>query len=285
MDVGAVGLNRSSHMKAVTNMLAWGLAGALCVLALHKATAAQATTAQAPPTRGSAVVVELFTSEGCSSCPPADRLLAKLEAEQPVRNVEIIALEEHVDYWNSGDWMDPFSSDSFTLRQRGYAAAIGNGNSYTPQMIVDGEKEFVGSREAQAITAIEQARTRSRTEVTVAQASRDNAGTQTFSVKVGAVPNSTNRDAPEVWIAITEAALHSSVTGGENSGKDLRHASVVRKMRKIGVATQSGSTSYSGEERVKLERDWKAENTRVVIFVQEKKSKRILGAASAKLSE
>lgn len=98
----------------------------------------------------SPVIVELFTSEGCSSCPPADQFLAKLEAEQPIQNVEVIALEEHVDYWNNLGWTDPFSSDSATTRQYAYAGAIGNGNAYTPQMIVDGQDEFVGSRERQA---------------------------------------------------------------------------------------------------------------------------------------
>ena len=96
------------------------------------------------------VIVELFTSEGCSSCPPADQFLAKLEAEQPIGNAEVIALEEHVDYWNNLGWTDPFSSDSATIRQYAYAGAIGNGNAYTPQMVVDRQDEFVGSRERQA---------------------------------------------------------------------------------------------------------------------------------------
>ena len=116
-------------------------------LALIEPIIAQEPTAH--PAR-TPVVVELFTSEGCSSCPPADQLLTKLEAEQPVENAEIIALEQHVDYWDNGSWTDPFSSNSATTRQYDYARALGNGNAYTPQMVVDGRAQFVGSSERQA---------------------------------------------------------------------------------------------------------------------------------------
>jgi hypothetical protein len=227
------------------------------------------------------VIVELFTSEGCSSCPPADELLAKLEAEQPIRNVEVIALEQHVDYWNNGGWMDPFSSSSFTVRQYDYAGALGNGNAYTPQMVVDGQSEFVGSRAGQARSVIEQAASKNKTDVTVtAEASGKN---EKFQVTVGALSSLSGGDAPEVWMAVTETGLHSNVKGGENSGEDLHHAAVVRKLWKIGTAKQPGASSFAGEELVKMDRGWKWENTRVVVFVQEKKSKKILGAGSAKL--
>ena len=93
------------------------------------------------------VVVELFTSEGCSSCPPADAFLARLESQQPIPNTQIIALEEHVDYWNSDGWIDPFSGREWTLRQQDYAETLKN-NPYTPQLVVDGHTELVGSREA-----------------------------------------------------------------------------------------------------------------------------------------
>ena len=141
----------------------------MVVFVLIKRTPAQDAAASQVTSQSAniSVVVELFTSEGCSSCPPADQLLAKLEAEQPIKNVEIIALEEHVDYWNDGGWMDPFSSDSATIRQYAYASAIGNGNAYTPQMVVDGQSEFVGSRERQARDAIEQAASRQKIDVSV----------------------------------------------------------------------------------------------------------------------
>src|SRR5437870_9783817 len=90
------------------------------------------------------VVVELFTSEGCSSCPPADELLARLEREQPVANARVIALEEHVDYWNQLGWNDRFSNSLFRGRQNDYARFFRTENIYTPQMIVNGQAEFVG---------------------------------------------------------------------------------------------------------------------------------------------
>jgi hypothetical protein len=266
-------------MKSTITILLLSLVAAMSGVALDKATAArqQATHAMRIP-----VVVELFTSEGCSSCPPADQLLGKLETEQPIKNVEIVALEQHVDYWNNGGWIDPFSSDSATIRQNAYAGAIGNGNVYTPQMVVDGQNEFVGSREGQARGAIEQAGNRKKTEVTVTPGRQQADGTQTFQIKVSSLPNSSG-GAPDIWMAITEKGLHSAVKNGENAGKELHHAAVVRKMKRLGAAKESGEISFSSEERVKFDRLWKRENTRVVVFVQEKKSKKILGAGSATL--
>src|SRR5262249_52322390 len=113
------------------------------------------------------VIVELFTSEGCSSCPPADALLARYESQQPVANAQIIALEEHVDYWNELGWVDPFSGKQWTNRQVEYAASLGNGNPYTPQMVVDGRTEFVGSRESQAHQVISRAASQPKTQVSV----------------------------------------------------------------------------------------------------------------------
>jgi hypothetical protein len=229
------------------------------------------------------VIVELFTSEGCSSCPPADEFLSKLEAEQPIQNAEVIALEEHVDYWNNLGWTDPFSSDSATIRQYAYAEAIGNGNAYTPQMVVDGQDEFVGSRERQAWGVIEQAGSRNKAEVSVTAGELEEDGTQIFRIRVGSLLNSAPGDKPEIWMAITETGLHSDVKRGENAGEDLHHAAVVRKLRKIGSANGPGETAYASEEKVKMDRGWKRENTQVVIFVQEQKSKRILGAGSVRL--
>jgi len=226
------------------------------------------------------VVVELFTSEGCSSCPPADNLLLRMAEQQPIENAEMIALEEHVDYWNELGWVDPFSSREWTARQRVYAGVLGNGNVYTPQMVVDGKTEFVGSQTRKAWEAVEQAAARQKARVTLRQGNSADSGTGNLSVTITKLPETAGRDTAEVWLAITETGLHSVVKRGENAGEDLHHAAVVRSIRKIGEAKAGDQTSFSGDATVSLRAEWKRENLRAVVFVQEKKGRRMLGAAA-----
>jgi hypothetical protein len=124
-------------------------------------------------------LVELFTSEGCSSCPPADALLEKLDRSQPVGGAELIVLSEHVDYWNDIGWNDPYSSHEYSERQSAYAAQFRRGSIYTPQMVVDGQFEFVGSDERRATQAIEAAakveKTRVRVSFNAGDEKKDNA--------------------------------------------------------------------------------------------------------------
>src|SRR6266852_4793572 len=145
---------------------------------------AQASS-RTPETARTPVVVELFTSEGCSSCPPADALLARLSEAPLDGNVQLIALEEHVDYWNDLGWMDPFSSRDWTSRQYVYSGVLRNGNPYTPQMVVDGTAEFVGSRAQKARQAIHEAAGKAKIPVTLAQGNADKPSTGNFSVTVG----------------------------------------------------------------------------------------------------
>ena len=241
---------------------------------------------KAPMTSASPVVVELFTSEGCSSCPPADALLAKLAEKSPLENAQVIALEEHVDYWDDDQgWRDPFSSHDWTTRQYGYAEALGNGNPYTPQMVVDGTKGFSGGRAQQAVQTITEEASRAKIPVTLSQGNESKPSTENFSVQVGKLVPSAKGGAAEVWLAITETGLHSSVTRGENAGHELQHAAVVRSMRRIGEAKPDRDISFAGDAAVKLRADWKRENLKAVAFVQEKKSLKILGAAEIVLRQ
>ena len=246
---------------------------------LHKASQ---TTASTPGSQRTPVIVELFTSEGCSSCPPADATLAKLEESQPVGSAEVIALEEHVDYWNHLGWADPFSAGEWTARQRAYAQTLESGSVYTPQMVVDGTTELVGSREREARQGIERAARQAKTAVTIAADGDEKAGSRKFNVQVGRLAGAVSGDSAEVWLAVTETGLHSAVTRGENAGEDLHHAAVVRTLRNLGSATQNKEVSFAREAGVPVNSSWKRENLRVVVFVQERKSRRILGAAAVR---
>ncbi len=269
-------------MKRPTGLLVFLTVLIAFALSFHARTNANSSLPEGPRRP---VVVELFTSEGCSSCPPADRFLAKLGSDQPIPNVEVIALEQHVDYWNNLGWTDPFSSEFSTLRQYAYAGALGNGNAYTPQMVVDGQNEFVGSRERQAQQAIKQAAITQKADVSVTPSEQRAGDSPRFRISVGKLVNAVTKDTPEVWMAITETGLHSEVKRGENAGEDLHHAAVVRAMRRIGTAKDNGEISFFSEEVVKLDRSWKRENLRFVIIVQEKTSRRILGAGTASFAQ
>jgi hypothetical protein len=226
------------------------------------------------------VVVELFTSEGCSSCPPADALLARYEQEQPFTNTQVIALEEHVDYWNEQGWVDPFSSREYTERQADYATVLKKGNPYTPQMVIDGRTELVGNRERLAREAIAQAAGAPKSEVTVAVEGGASGRDQHLQVTVNKLAGGSERDAPEVWLAVTESGLHSDVKRGENAGRELSHASVVRVLRKVGTADRKKEIAFSRSVTFGIDSGWKRQNLRAVIFVQERGSRRILGAAA-----
>ncbi len=231
------------------------------------------------------VVVELFTSEGCSSCPPADSLLLRMDEAHSVGSVEVIALEEHVDYWDDLGWQDPYSSHEWTERQQGYAYAFRQGSVYTPQMVVDGRTEFVGSREGSARQAIADSAGKEKAVVTVTTAMSSDAKDR-VSVRVGRLPATSASDSSEVWLAITETGLHTAVKRGENAGEDLHHSAVVRTLRKIGVADpKNPDTSFTGDANISLDRGWQRGNLRAVVFLQGKKSQQIVGAAEVKISQ
>jgi hypothetical protein len=235
----------------------------------------------------SPVIVELFTSEGCSSCPPADAVLERLQQTQPVAGAEVIALGEHVDYWNYIGWSDPFSSAAFSARQETYARALGQQDRvYTPQMIVDGQTEFNGSVMNKALEAIAKAARSPKADVRIVipetKTQKDNQEIR-FNVSVKNVPPVDRGDVAEVILALTEDKLSSNVTRGENSGRKLAHTAVVREMRALGRVDPATKT-FDSEKTMAIADRWKRDDLRVVVFVQERAQRRVLGAAVLNLA-
>lgn len=228
-----------------------------------------------------AVIVELFTSEGCSSCPPADELLKKLSEERSIHGAEVIALEEHVDYWNHLGWRDPYSSADFTERQEEYSHILENGSVYTPQMIVDGQNEVIGSRTSEALAVIGKSAAQPKLEIQISPSASPDNNKAAFEIKItnlAAFPNSKDI---ELWIAITEKDLSSDVKAGENSGEHLQHAPVVRRIQKL--ESFHGPSDHQAQATVKLELTWHRENLSFVAFTTDKHSRKVIGAATSKV--
>jgi len=220
------------------------------------AVAADLTPARRP------VLVELFTSEGCSSCPPADALLEKLDRSQPVPEAQIIVLSEHVDYWNQLGWSDPYSSAQLTRRQESYAERFRTSGPYTPQMVVDGAAQFVGSDGRQALSAIGSAAQLEKLNIRV---QRSGAG---IHVDIDPAPRG-----GDVYLALAQNSASSQVLRGENQGRSLHHVAVVRRMEQIGK--WNGRKPFS-KDVPSADGDLAL---RAVAFVQEPGTGRISGAA------
>ena len=245
-----------------------------CAAQNETATAQTKETRQNQPTKPDGtraktpVLVELFTSEGCSSCPPADRVLSQLEKEQSNGEAEIITLALHVDYWNYLGWKDEFSSKSYSERQNGYAQHFKLDSSYTPQMIVDGQTQFVGSNLGTANKAISDSAKNQKAYIEISKAN------DKLKVKIIDAPT---HDDSYVWLAIAEDDLKTNVRRGENGGKTLEHVSVVREMKLLGNLPVADK-SFESETALQYNPAWKKENLKFVVFVQGKDSKKVFGA-------
>ena len=225
------------------------------------------------------VLIELFTSEGCSSCPPADALLRKLDESQPVSAAELIVLSEHVDYWNDIGWRDPYSSHEFSDRQRVYRELFGLGSVYTPQMVVDGQFELVGSDERGAIRAAEEAVMVQKIPVVLSSIHREANHAIVLHVEAGPLPSNSARSG-KVLIAIADDSDESHVTNGENAGRTLKHVAVLRSLAPVG--TVDSSREFSRDVTVS-DKERKSQNLRIVAIVQEMAEGRVLGVGSARL--
>ncbi|HVO96454.1 MAG TPA: DUF1223 domain-containing protein [Bryobacteraceae bacterium] len=225
----------------------------------------------AEPTPHVAVLAELFTSEGCSSCPPADALLMKLDRMQPVPGAQIIVLSEHVDYWNQLGWSDPFSSAQFSQRQAMYAHAFVD-DSYTPQLVIDGRAAFIGSHEREILPALAKAASRPKISVKIAAVKREG-NDAVISLATG----ESARKA-EVWVAIADDRDQSNVRRGENSGRTLTHVAVVRSLAKVGTVAKAASL----EKEVRVPLGAQSGPGRIVVFVAESGGP-VVGAALREL--
>jgi hypothetical protein len=239
-----------------------------------RATALPAPMAPRHP-EATPVLVELFTSEGCSDCPPADTLLAHLQQDQPVPSANIIALEEHVDYWDHLGWRDRFSSHELTDRQGAYTRRLHLDDNYTPQMIVDGTDQFVGSDSAHALRSVTSAARAPKLAIMLSALSFGGArasGTVSIGTSVAPPPNA------DLYAALVERTASTRVLRGENGGHTLHHVSTVRALQKIGNVRNSATPlSFS----FNLSPDEDPANVAVIVFAQQLGQGAILGIASS----
>jgi hypothetical protein len=215
------------------------------------------------------VVIELFTSEGCSSCPPADALLVELSRKTPPSGTKLILLGEHVDYWNYIGWTDRFSSAQFSERQNTYARQLHLATVYTPQMVIDGHLQLVGNGAAEVDREISKA----AAEPKPAQVSLRWESPQKLHVAVQTPAG----ERPKVLLAITEDGLSTAVGKGENGGRTLHHAAVVRQLQELGSARNG---QFEANVDLAMHSDWNPAKLKVVVLVQQPGTGKILGAES-----
>jgi hypothetical protein len=241
---------------------------------------AQTTANPAPPDGAKpGILVELFTSEGCSSCPPADELLRQLDAQSGKMPSQIVVLSEHVDYWDGTGWRDRFSSRDYTDRQDEYARRFHIDGPYTPQMVVDGATQFTGNDVGRLQNALKEAASHAKSTLRI---TAEEVNPAEILVNLDAGPLPTGRKHADLFIALADNQDQTHVGGGENSGKSLQHVAVLRSLQKVGSIGAEGA-----QKQVKL-RVPKSEapgNLRLIAFVQESGNGPVLGATVRLLGE
>lgn len=232
------------------------------------------------PSPHNPVLLELFTSEGCSSCPSADRLLEELDRTQPFPGVELIALSEHVDYWNRLGWKDPFSSALYSARQGEYANRFHLESVYTPQLVVDGKFQVVGNDRGEVFSAIGHSMHDPKLPIIISEAVR--AGTDVsaaFEVPGTGRPSGTAL----MYIVLADNQARSSVVSGENAGRALSHVAV--DFHTIQSGPVKLSMGLTKQVVLPVPPGAGANGLRVVVFLQDQGSGHVLGAALRKVRE
>ena len=248
----------------------------LSLLSVHPSPSAAQPT-RAADTSPHVAIVELFTSEGCSSCPAADALLRQVHLKQASSGQLIVGISEHVTYWNNLGWKDPYSSSVFTDRQSAYASRLSPEGSYTPQMVLNGRDQFVGSYTAALDRALGDDTNRPHFDVRILNSTVSADGVDlkfSFSGRTS--------KPLDVVAVLTDDTDRSSVLRGENSGRLLAHVSVARSLTR--VATVAGNTEKS--IHLPLPAGFGAPSDQahhLVLFVQEPHQGAIVGGTAASL--
>jgi len=241
---------------------------------------AQITLAQAAPsnTAPHPVLIELFTSEGCSSCPPADGILQRLDEGQPISGVQLIVLSEHVTYWDHDGWKDPNSSQALTDRQSAYEAQLGERDSFTPQFVVDGTHDVHIDRIADMEQVLKKARDEPRIPLRISDVRLDSADPTVLHAHVETDPDQIHN--ADIYIAVALNHVESQVLKGENGGRHLVHVAVVQQLTKAGKVEKG--KSFARDVQMKLKPGTDLKNLRVVAFLQESGPGKLLGACQTK---
>lgn len=258
--------------------LAWLLVG-LFLLAKLAFGVGQQTGSRSGDASTHPVLVELFTSEGCSSCPPADLLLQRLDALQPIRAAQLIVLSEHVTYWDHDGWKDPNSSDVLTERQSSYERALGVRGPYTPQFVVDGTQEADLSDPRNIEAKLTKAASTPKLAIRIGKVAVDGGSPAILQAHIETDANFEKHGA-DVFVALALDHVESQVLHGENGGKHLTHIAVVRQLTKIGKLPKE--KSFSQDLQLKLKPGEDAKNLRLIVFAQGTDGK-VLGAAEQKV--
>jgi len=253
-----------------------------CLAFLH--VQAQAPQSESKPASnasqsGVPVLVELFTSEGCSSCPPADVILQRLDDYQPISGAQLIVLSEHVTYWDQEGWKDPNSSTAFTDRQSAYETALGEKEPYTPQFVIDGSQSVSLEKVKSLEDALNKAKENAKIPVRISNIAVDPSNAALLHAHIEADTNPDKHNA-DVYLAVALNHVESQVLRGENGGKHLIHVAVVQQLNRVGKLPKG--KSFAQDVQVKLKPGEDVKNVRLVAFAQESGQGKLLGVSMQK---
>jgi hypothetical protein len=256
-------------------------AGLVAGLAMGAVAATTAAVAQDKSSGATAtqrpVLVELFTSEGCSDCPPADAALEQLDAKQSIPGVHAIVLSEHVTYWDHQGWSDPYSLDAMDQHQQQYVNHFSLPSPATPEFVVDGAAEVAGNNPPKLEEEIRQAAARPKIELQIGDAHIAADGAVDFSVKAAPGRKGT------LVAAVAEDGTQTKVARGENAGRTLHYVAVVRAFKEFGSNALDGRPlHWSGSELERAEKD--GAPMRLVVYVYNFSNGQVLGVAEQTLS-